>query len=64
MEKLEALDYYLRKTELDLEFFLPCRDINAMPNLLNFRVGSQSYKQFQLKLLQKEICHKKFDVRV
>ena len=58
--------FFLRKTELDLEFFIRCRDSKVIPNFLNFRVSSQSlrYKQCQLKLLQKEIRHKKSDIRV
>ena len=70
IRKVEKLDYRLRKAELDLEFLLRCRDSNVMPNFLNFLVSSHylkaslTYRQYQLKLLQEEIRHKKSDIRV
>ena len=48
---------------------LRCTDSNIIPNFLNFHFSSQSlkasltYKEYQLKLLQEEICHKKSDIR-
>ena len=57
-ENFNKLDYRPRKTELDLEFLLRCRDSSAMRIFLNFRASSQSLKgsltnrQYQLKLLQ------------
>ena len=70
IRKVGKLDYRLRKAELDLEFSLRCRDSNVMPNFLNCRVSSHylkaslTYRQYQLKLLQEEIRHKKSDIRV
>ena len=57
-------------TELDLEFLLWCRNSNVIPNFFSFCLSSQSlkasltYRQCQLKLLQEENRHKKFDIRV
>ena len=70
IRKVEKLDYRLRKTELDLEFLLRVRDSNVIPNFWNFLVSSHylkaslTYRQYQLKLLQEEIRHKKSDIRV
>ena len=55
---------------MDLEYLLLCRDSNVIPNFFNFGVSSHylkaslTYRQFQLKLLQEEIRHKKSDIRV
>ena len=60
IRKFDKLDYSLRKAELDLEFLLPCRDSNVIPNFLNFCVSNQplkaslTYRECQLKLLQEE----------
>ena len=64
-----TFDYRLRRAELDFEFLLCCIDSISIPNFLNVRVSSQSlkasltYKRFQLKLFQEEICHKKSVIR-
>ena len=60
----------LHKAKLDSEFLMRCRDSNVIHNFLYFRVSGHSLKasltcrQCQLKLLQKEIRHKKSDIRV
>ena len=39
--KFEKIDYRLRKTELDLEFLVKCRDNNVISKFLNFRLANR-----------------------
>ena len=67
MQKLEKIDYRLRKAELDLEFLCNCSDNNAVSKFLNFRVAnnhikfSTTYEQYQSNLLKEEIRQKKIE---
>ena len=40
--KIEKMDYCLRKAELDLEFFVRCRDNNVISRFLNSHLPNQS----------------------
>ena len=42
--KYEKVDYRLGKAELDLEFFVRCRDNNVTPRFLNFRLANRSLR--------------------
>lgn len=42
LRKFEKMDYRLRKAELDLEFFVRCRDNNVISRFLNSRLPNQS----------------------
>ena len=67
MQKLEKIDYRLRKAELDLEFLCNCSDNNAVSKFLNFRVAnnhikfSTTYEQYQSNLRKEEIRQKKIE---
>ena len=69
IQKLEKLDYRLRKAELDLQFLCKCDDSNVIPNFLNFRLAnshlkySSTYRLCQLNLLREEIRQKKSTLR-
>ena len=68
--KFEKIDYHLRKAELDLEFFVKCRDNSVIPKFLNFRLANRSlrfsltYAHCRSDLLLEEIRLKKSNVRV
>ena len=42
--KLEKLDYFLLKEELDLQFLFKCDDSNVIPKFLNFRLANSHLK--------------------
>ena len=66
----EKTDYKLRKTKCDLEFLETCYNNGLLPKFLNFRLyttrysSSHLYREFQRKLLEKEIKFKKSQVRI
>ena len=70
LRKFEKTDYRLEKAEVDLGFFVRCRDNNVIPRFLNFRLAKKSlrsfvtYTQCQSNLLLEEIRQKRSHVRV
>ena len=70
VRQFEKLDYKLRKVQQDLDFLCKCKDSDAIPRFLNFRLANKNlqdsltYKNWQCNFLITEISRKKSHLRV